>query len=94
MPLVDVHERVGAFQHVGRGFVGLRVVLGDARRERYPVGLHGVVVLLQGAQLVHECVPLVVVASLCDDDELVAANPVDGAVLECLAECPAVLLDE
>ena len=94
MLLVDVHERVGPFQHVRHRFVGLRVVLGDACRERHPVGLHGVVGLLHRAQLVHERVPVVVVAPLRDDDELVSAYSVDGAVLERFAEYPAVFLDE
>ena len=94
MLLVDVHERVGPFQHVRHRFVGLRVVFGDAGRERDLVGFHGVVGLLHRAQLVHEGVPVVVVAPLRDDDELVAAYPVDGAVLECLAEYAAVFLDE
>ena len=92
--LVDVHERVGSFQHVRHRFVGLRVVLGDACRERHPVCLHGVVGLLHRAQLVHERVPVVVVAPLRDDDELVSAYSVDGAVLERFAEYPAVFLDE
>lgn len=94
MLLVDVHERVGPFQHVCHRFVGLWVVFGDPGRERYPVGLHGVVGLLHRAQLVHERVPVVVVAPLRDDDEFVTANPVDGAVLERFAEYAAVLLDE
>ena len=94
MLLVDVHERVGALQHVRHRFVDLRVVLGDAGRERDLVGFHGVVGFLLRAQLVHERVAVVVVASLRDDDEFVAANSVHGAVLESLAEYPAVFLDE